>query len=69
MAVEQSRQMPPSFSAEGRRSYLEIASRAQTERVHVYTVLGLGLQAYQVAASLQQPEPTDPPALSHDGGG
>lgn len=69
MAVEQPRTMPPHLSAEGRRSYLEIATRAQTECVHAYTVLSLGLQTYLIGASLLQPAQPDPPAPSHDAGG
>jgi hypothetical protein len=68
MVVERVRVAPPSLDADGRRSYLEIATRAQAERVHAYTVLGLGLQAYQTATHLQQAEQPDPPPPSHDAG-
>ena len=60
--------MPPLLSVEGRRSYLEIATRAQAECVHAYTVLGLGLQTYQTGTSLLLSKQPDPPAPLHDAG-
>lgn len=36
-----------------RRSYVEIATRAQTERVHAYTMLCLGLQSSLTAERLR----------------
>ena len=68
MATARPRVVPPSLTLEGRRSYLEIATRAQTESVHAYTVLGLGLQAYQTAALLKRIATPNPSPPSHDAG-
>lgn len=48
------RAVPRSFTAEGRRSYLEIARHAQNEAVNAYTLACLGMQAYLQATYLLQ---------------
>tara|TARA_X000001036_G_scaffold220850_1_gene206704 strand:+ start:189 stop:491 length:303 start_codon:yes stop_codon:yes gene_type:complete len=38
--------VPPDFTNDNRRSYLDIARRAQAHQVHGYTVMALGLQTF-----------------------
>jgi len=45
--------MPVGLDEDGRRSFVEIATRAQIERVHGYTALCLGLQSFLTAEGLR----------------
>lgn len=45
--------MPACIDRDGRSSYIAIAKRAQTEAVHLYTVLVLGAEMYQLSRKLK----------------
>ena len=47
------RSVPPQMTTDGRRSFVEIATRAQTERAHMYTTLCLGMQSFLTAEQLR----------------
>ena len=40
------RSIPETFSDEDRKCFKAVAERARVEKVHVYTILSLGLQIY-----------------------
>lgn len=46
------REMPEGMDEEGRESYNQIAKRARSEAVNVYTVVSLGMQTYVQAVAL-----------------
>ena len=50
---EATRPVPLCIDQDGRTSYIAIAKRAQTEAVHLYTVLELGAEMYQLGRKLR----------------
>ena len=52
-APEATRVVPACIDQDGRTSYLAIAKRAQTEAVHMYTVLVLGAEMYRMSQKLK----------------
>ena len=47
------RTIPGVLDEDGRRSFVEIAARAQAERAHTYTTVCLGLQSFLTAERLR----------------
>ena len=52
------RHVPLHMTVSDRQAFVEIARRGQTEHVHGYAVLALGLHVYATAARLATPEQT-----------
>ena len=52
-AVEATRVVPTCIDADGRRAYLAIAKRSQTESVNLYSVLVLGSEMYRFSRKLK----------------